>query len=149
MTQLYYYPAEHIYKDIDGSLVYNVDDIITAVASRNKEILTSQTGAVNVMSYIPTIDNPLLISGGFYCSAYTSGGPQMTCTYTPHGQTSTTTIVMSVMNSAGTIGTSINTTGPYTAQTITIYPATATSVTIAVAGTFVATYDVFADIKQP
>lgn len=99
--------------------------------------VTAQTTTQTIVTYTPTTNGVFSIGGDTDASAYTSGTLTMTVTYTDWSGNARTVTMCSIA-----VLTDCQ------ASTITIMDKASSAITIATAGTFVATYDAAAYIGQ-
>lgn len=106
------------------------------------ERLKGQTGTLTLMSLTPTIgDATYEVGGSLSVYAYTSGSVTVNVSYTDEAEGGSATHDLYAV-SGTTVSNSFSAIGVYSFATISIMPEIDTAITINVAGTFVATYDI-------
>ena len=118
------------------------------VAIYGENSLSAQTATgITITTYIPNAAGNYEISAACDITSYTSGGLEMTVSWTDENGTARVAMLL-LASLSGTTSTSAAATGPFSAIPYRLRAAVSTTITVAIAGTFVATYDATAAIKQ-
>lgn len=110
--------------------------------------LTGQTAAVSsVASFTPGHDSIVQVGGGLLVTSYTSGTINLQVSYYDQSGTSQTATLI-LQNNSGTATAGAGASGAFYGNDLDLVAQAGHSVTVLTSGTFTATYNVSANIKQ-
>ena len=119
---------------------------VTTIFAENT--ITSQTtSGTTIATYTPGSAGNFEITADYLITAITSGGAEIQVSWTDEGGTARTATLL-LASLSGTTGTGATTTGPFSAIPYRLRSSANNAITVKTAGTFAATYDASAAIKQ-
>lgn len=133
-------------------LISNIYGVPTAglglPAIYGENTITAQTtSGTTIATYTPSSAGNFEISAEYLITAITSGGAEIQVSWTDEGGTARTATLL-LASLSGTTGTGATTTGPFSAIPYRLRSQANSPIAVMTAGTFTATYDASAAIKQ-